>query len=105
MIISRAWTTAALVVLATTVAAEQIWKQASPDYKLSVPADHVSHPAYKIEWWYYTGNVESDRGRRFGYQLTFFRVGVEFAPLNPSRLKSVLRYAAGYHSSRAAATS
>ena len=86
MIISRAWTTAALVVLATTVAAEQIWKQASPDYKLSVPADHVSHPAYKIEWWYYTGNIESDRGRRFGYQLTFFRVGVEFAPLNPSRL-------------------
>ena len=86
MTISRAWTTAALAVLATTVAAEQIWKQASPDYKLSVPTDHVSHPAYKIEWWYYTGNVESDRGRRFGYQLTFFRVGVEFAPVNPSRL-------------------
>jgi predicted secreted hydrolase len=84
--ISRAWTTAALVVLAMTVAAGQIWKQASPDYKLSVPTDHVSHPAYKIEWWYYTGNVESDRGRRFGYQLTFFRVGVEFAPVNPSRL-------------------
>jgi predicted secreted hydrolase len=84
--ISRAMTTAALVVLATTLAAEQVWKQASPDYKLSVPTDHVSHPAYKIEWWYYTGNVESDRGRRFGYQLTFFRVGVEFAPVNPSRL-------------------
>ena len=24
-------------------------------------------------------------GRRFGYQLTFFRVGIEHAPTNPSR--------------------
>lgn len=79
-------TAAILAVLSATTTAEQVWKQASADYKLSVPADHVSHPAYKIEWWYYTGNVETDRGRRFGYQLTFFRVGVEFAPLNPSKL-------------------
>lgn len=82
----RALTATILAALAATVSAEQIWKQASPAYRLSVPADHVSHPAYKIEWWYYTGNVETDRGRRFGYQLTFFRVGVEFAPLNPSKL-------------------
>ena len=53
------------------------WKQASPDYVVRLPADHVSHPAYRIEWWYYTGNLETDRGRRFGYQITFFRVGID----------------------------
>jgi predicted secreted hydrolase len=75
----------ALALVTTGAAARQQWKQASPEYRLSLPTDHVSHPAYKIEWWYYTGNVETDRGRRFGYQLTFFRVGIDAVPLNPSR--------------------
>lgn len=35
--------------------------------------DHGPHPAFQTEWWYYTGNLESVDGRRFGYQLTFFR--------------------------------
>lgn len=37
------------------------------------PDDHGPHPEFQTEWWYYTGNLESDDGRRFGYQLTFFR--------------------------------
>ena len=61
------------------------WRQASPDYTLSFPRDHASHPDYRIEWWYYTGNLRGDDGRRFGYQVTFFRVGVDREPLNPSR--------------------
>jgi predicted secreted hydrolase len=52
---------------------------------LVLPADHASHPDYKIEWWYYTGNLDSAAGRRFGYQLTFFRIGIDPAPVNPSR--------------------
>ncbi|MHC1727634.1 MAG: lipocalin-like domain-containing protein [Syntrophobacteraceae bacterium] len=40
---------------------------------LSFPADHASHPDYRTEWWYYTGNLVSDEGRRYGFQLTFFR--------------------------------
>jgi predicted secreted hydrolase len=60
------------------------WRQASRDYLVRLPADHVSHPAYRIEWWYYTGNLENDRGRRFGYQITFFRIGIDQAPVNPS---------------------
>src|SRR5581483_9889324 len=47
--------------------------------------DHASHPDYKIEWWYYTGNVAAKDGHRFGYQLTFFRSGVDPRPENPSR--------------------
>jgi predicted secreted hydrolase len=37
------------------------------------PADHGPHPEYRSEWWYYTANVRADDGRRFGFQLTFFR--------------------------------
>ena len=40
---------------------------------LSFPADHGPHPDFQTEWWYYTGNLQSDGGRHFGYQLTFFR--------------------------------
>ncbi|MGH9221561.1 MAG: lipocalin-like domain-containing protein [Vicinamibacterales bacterium] len=61
------------------------WKQATAGYKFEFPRDHASHPDYKIEWWYYTGNVMAQDGRRFGYQVTFFRVGVDAAPTNPSR--------------------
>ncbi|HUR29427.1 MAG TPA: lipocalin-like domain-containing protein [Planctomycetota bacterium] len=37
------------------------------------PADHGAHDGFKTEWWYFTGNLETQDGRRFGYQLTFFR--------------------------------
>lgn len=37
------------------------------------PADHGPHPEYQTEWWYYTGNLQAEDGRRFGFQLTFFR--------------------------------
>lgn len=37
------------------------------------PRDHGAHPTYRTEWWYYTGNVQDEAGRQFGYQLTFFR--------------------------------
>lgn len=61
------------------------WKRALPPFKFDFQRDHASHPDYKIEWWYYTGNLQTAEGRRFGYQLTFFRVGVDFSPVNPSR--------------------
>jgi len=37
------------------------------------PEDFGPHDRYQTEWWYYTGNLVDDSGRRFGYQLTFFR--------------------------------
>ena len=37
------------------------------------PADHGSHPEYKIEWWYITGHLTSEGGQRHGFQATFFR--------------------------------
>ena len=61
------------------------WRLAEPGYTFAFPRDHGSHPEYRIEWWYYTGNLEALDGRRFGYQVTFFRIGVDAAPANPSR--------------------
>ena len=37
------------------------------------PEDHSAHPGYRIEWWYYTGNLRAESGDRYGFQLTFFR--------------------------------
>ena len=75
---------AALVVALALVQASP-WKYATAGYQFEFPRDHASHPDYKIEWWYYTGNVKAADGRRFGYQVTFFRVGVDHTPANPSR--------------------
>jgi predicted secreted hydrolase len=41
--------------------------------KFSFPLDHGAHDQYRTEWWYFTGNLSSAEGRRFGYELTFFR--------------------------------
>lgn len=84
----RSWTavaTALLLAIAGATRGDGAWKVAAPGRPIVLPADHVSHPDYKIEWWYYTGNVDAADGRRFGYQLTFFRVGVDPKPSNPSR--------------------
>jgi predicted secreted hydrolase len=40
------------------------------------PDDHGPHPDFRTEWWYYTGNLSSPSGRRFGYQLTLFRTAL-----------------------------
>lgn len=48
------------------------------------PEDHGPHLGFQTEWWYYTGNLVTAEGRRFGYQLTFFRRGL--TPAAPERL-------------------
>ncbi len=37
------------------------------------PRDFGAHDDFQTEWWYYTGNLTTDDGRRFGYQFTVFR--------------------------------
>lgn len=59
--------------------AEQVdnyYRKALPGYKFAFPRDHASHEAFKTEWWYYTGHLKSDDGKKYGYELTFFRSGV-----------------------------
>lgn len=40
------------------------------------PDDLGAHPTFKLEWWYYSGNLQAADGRRFGYQFTIFRQGL-----------------------------
>jgi predicted secreted hydrolase len=40
------------------------------------PEDHGAHHDYATEWWYLTGNLQTEGGRRFGYQFTLFRIGL-----------------------------
>lgn len=40
------------------------------------PQDHGPHPEFRNEWWYLTGNLDDERGRRFGFELTIFRFAV-----------------------------
>jgi predicted secreted hydrolase len=49
------------------------FERAQPGRSFSFPLDHGPHNEYQTEWWYYTGNLSSADGRKFGYQLTFFR--------------------------------
>ena len=41
--------------------------------KLQFPKDLGAHPETQTEWWYFTGNLQSQEGRSYGFQLTFFR--------------------------------
>ncbi len=65
-----------VVAFATQAAGEPQYSVALPGYRYEFPRDHFDHPEYQTEWWYYTGNVKSTDGRRFGFELTFFRQGV-----------------------------
>ena len=47
--------------------------QALQPRSYSFPEDHGAHPTFQSEWWYYTGNLEDERGNRWGYQFTIFR--------------------------------
>ncbi len=57
-------------------AADDTWSQALGPWQWSFPRDHGSHPQYRTEWWYFTGNLTDAAGHAFGYQLTFFRQGL-----------------------------
>jgi predicted secreted hydrolase len=71
------WVTAAI--LAATLAAGGGFRPAAPGFEFSFPRDHGSHPAYQTEWWYYTGHLRTENGRRYGFEVTFFRVAVNQA--------------------------
>lgn len=69
---------AALAHAADPPDARQPFRPAAPGHAYAFPRDHGSHPAYRTEWWYHTGHLFDAAGRhRFGYELTFFRRGIQ----------------------------
>ncbi len=65
-----------LMLLVIAAAASAQYQQALPGYGYQFPRDHFDHPDYRTEWWYYTGNLKAADGHSFGFELTFFRQGV-----------------------------
>ncbi|MEO8127008.1 MAG: lipocalin-like domain-containing protein [Bryobacteraceae bacterium] len=68
---------AALVLMMTACVFAAPYRLALPGYHYEFPKDHFNHPEYQTEWWYYTGNLRAADGKRFGFELTFFRHGVD----------------------------
>jgi predicted secreted hydrolase len=53
------------------------FRRVEPGVEILFPRDHGEHPEFRQEWWYYTGTLSAKDGRRFGFQLTFFRFAHE----------------------------
>ncbi len=86
---------AALLLAAMTAA--EVWRTVTAPLTLTFPADHGAHPEHRTEWWYVTGLVETPVGRRFGYQLTFFRQGLNPGPPPPGASELHPRHAIAAH--------
>ncbi len=80
---------ALVLVLATPAATAAEWARIAAPLALVFPRDHGSHPVFRTEWWYVTGQLADPSGRRLGFQLTFFRRGLD--PLPPAPGSSALR--------------
>lgn len=76
----RRFTLILLLLLLTAAGNAADYQLALPGYHFQFPRDDFSHPNYQTEWWYYTGNLTSSNGHRFGFELTFFRQGVSRQP-------------------------
>jgi predicted secreted hydrolase len=37
-----------------------------------LPADDAYLPSQQVQWWYWTGHLQTDDGRRFGFEVVFF---------------------------------
>jgi predicted secreted hydrolase len=40
---------------------------------VELPRDLYAHDGTQTEWWYYTGHLRTQSGRRFGFELVFFK--------------------------------
>jgi predicted secreted hydrolase len=74
-----------LLAVLPLVASGADWQRVTAPPRLEFPADHGPHPAFLTEWWYTTGRLTAEDGTQTGYQLVFFRRGVDPAPRQPGQ--------------------
>ncbi len=86
------------IVLPSIAADTTSFVPAREGYRYAFPRDHGSHDEFRTEWWYYTGNLATNDGRPFGYQLTFFRrsIPLEQVKTFPSRWSITQLYLAHF---------
>ena len=60
---------------------------------VELPRDLYAHHEAQTEWWYYTGHMRTAAGRRFGFELVFFkrRTDLDRFGVVPSRLSGTAR--------------
>ena len=68
---------AILILSPSPVWSEAFFQEVLPGYTYRFPEDHFSHPGFQTEWWYYTGHLNTADNKSYGYELTFFRTGIE----------------------------
>src|SRR5580698_1916622 len=73
---------AAVLLFLNPLAAQ--YRSAVPGYRFEFPRDYFDHPDFQTEWWYYTGNLKSTNGHRYGFELTFFRQAISRDPAQAS---------------------
>ncbi|HET7133378.1 MAG TPA: carotenoid 1,2-hydratase, partial [Gammaproteobacteria bacterium] len=54
----------------------QGFTRATEPREFRFPEDHGQHPEFRTEWWYFTGNLHDSSSHRYGFELTFFRIGL-----------------------------
>jgi predicted secreted hydrolase len=74
----------ALLFAAITRAAGGDYAEVRTDQSITFPRDYGSHPAFRTEWWYVTGWLNTTSGDPLGFQITFFRTKPDIEPGNPS---------------------
>jgi predicted secreted hydrolase len=75
MIVPRLPLILALLALLVAGCVPRVLLEPYPVYEVELPRDDAAHDA-PIEWWYWVGHLESERGRRYAFQLTFFEAYV-----------------------------
>lgn len=66
----------ALLLAVLLAQATEGYLPALPGWSFEFPRDHGAHEQFRTEWWYYTGHLQAQSGKSYGFEVTFFRVGV-----------------------------
>ncbi len=59
------------------VAYGQEYRDVTQGDAVHLPEDLFYQKDHRIQWWYVTGHLFDNTGREFGYELTFFTVGIQ----------------------------
>jgi predicted secreted hydrolase len=66
------------------LAAPPAFAEVTPGHPPEFPRDTGAHPAFRTEWWYATGWLDTPQGKPLGFQITFFRSATGHNTADPS---------------------